>query len=518
MARPFALAASPASPSDAMRTGVLAVTLLALSALTVWPLAVVVAHGALAPVAWPVKIALQTLAVGLASTLVVIAPAALIAVALLRLDVPGRALLWRAFALIALIPPFSAPLAIVALAGPQGLLVPGGLGAGFAAIVVGQALAMLPVGIAMTTRALLSVPVELEHAAELLGAHRLTVLRRVTLGLAGPRLLRAAFIVLGLCVADVVTPLLLGGDRRLLSTAVLADAAANPAGAARPALALAILATGIAPAGAVWREAAPIGLGWPALPRLDRPASPLVRWLAGATAWTIAALLVAPLALVGAASLGHWTELAQSGTAAALGASVLLGLGAAAVGTALTLAIARIAERRRGPAGRAAELLARVPAIVPGVVVGVGYAVTASPGLGVLGPAIAIVAVWELPVTVRAARATLGRADRSLEEVAGSLGASGATTLKRIVAPALRPVAVWMASHLFAAGVLAVGTVIVLTGVRPGPGAITMVTLATAGATGAACAIAVALLALAGAALVLERAIHARRRGSTLLA
>jgi iron(III) transport system permease protein len=108
--------------------------------------------------------------------------------------------------------------------------------------------------------------------------------------------------------------------------------------------------------------------------------------------------------------------------------------------------------------------------------------------------------------------------DRSLEEVAGSLGASSATTLTRVVAPALRPVAGRLAAHLFAAAVLAVGTVIALTGVGPGPGAITMLTLATAGATGAACAVAVVLLALAGGALLLERAIDARRRGPTMLA
>jgi iron(III) transport system permease protein len=520
MARSLTLPASPAPLRDAVRTVGVTVTLLVLSALTAWPLLGLVARGALAPIPWPAQLALQTLAVGLASTMLVTGPAVLIALAILRLEVPGRRVLWRALELITLIPPFSVPLAMLALAGPQGILSPGALRAGLAAIVAGQAVAMLPVAIALATRALAGIPVELEHAAELLGARRLTVLRRVTLGLAGPRLLRGALVVLGLCLADVVNPLLLGGDRHVLATAVIA--AADPDSAARYALTLAALATGVALAGAVWREAGLVGLAWPERPRLDRPTWPVARWLAGAVAWATAALLVAPLAVVGAASIGHWLELTRATTAAALGASVMLGLGAALVGTVLALAVARIAERRRGPAGRIAELLARVPAIVPGVVIGSGYALLAGagarPGLGVLGPAIAIVAAWELPVTVRAARASPARVDRSLEEVAGSLGASSATTLTRVVAPALRPVAGRLAAHLFAAAVLAVGTVIALTGVGPGPGAITMLTLATAGATGAACAVAVVLLALAGGALLLERAIDARRRGPTMLA
>jgi iron(III) transport system permease protein len=521
MAHPLALSASTATRWDAVRTIATAGTLLVLSAFTVWPLAGVMAHGAVGPVAWLPGLALQTLAVALASALVVSMPAALVAIALLRVDIPGRASLWRVFQLTALIPGFIAPLALLVLAGPHGSLKPEGLPAGLVAIIAGQALAVLPVAIALAAHALAGVPVELEHAAELLGASRLTILRRVTLGLAGPRLMRASLLVVGLCLADVASPLLLGGERLVLSTAVITAAATSSTGAAGPALALMALAVTVGLTGTVWRESGFVGFASPRLPRLERPAGSAVRWMAGGIVWVAAAFLLAPPAIVAIASLGHWSALTGGTGAAALGSSVVLGVGAAVAGTALALAIAPVVERRRGAAGRAAQLLARVPAVVPGIVIAVGHAAVTGPaastGAGALALAIAIVATWELPVTVRAARMALVRADRSREEAAGSLGASGATILGRIVVPALSPVAGRMAAHLFAAGVLALGTVVILTAVRPVPGAIVMLDLAAAGAGGAACAVAVALLALAGGALLLGRAIGARRLDPTML-
>jgi ABC-type Fe3+ transport system permease subunit len=210
--------------------------------------------------------------------------------------------------------------------------------------------------------------------------------------------------------------------------------------------------------------------------------------------------------------------------AAGIGAlrnSLLLGLGVALAGTALALVTAWTIEGSAGSWGRAIALLAWVPIVIPGVAAGVGYVlVFGMPPvmLATMPILIAIVACWELPVTSRVARDVLVRTDRSIEDAAVSLGADRATTLTRIVAPSLRPVAGWLFGYLFAAGVMAVGTVIAVTGPGRELGALTMLTLAAAGATGAACAVATALLALAGGAVLLGRAIAGRQRGPTLLA
>jgi ABC-type Fe3+ transport system permease subunit len=273
---------------------------------------------------------------------------------------------------------------------------------------------------------------------------------------------------------------------------------------------------GVMLAGLAWREAAP---AWPPLPRHDRAARRATRWALGAVAWAAASLLIAPLVIVAIRSAGGWTTLGAAGTA--LGASVALGLGAAIVGTTLAVAAAHVAERQPSTLGRIADALTSVPAVVPAIVAAVGWTLVGGRPAGASGEAlplaIAIVAAWELPTATRAARTALVRTTRAREQAAAILGAGGLALLTRIVGPALRPVAAGIAAHLFAAGVLAAGSVIVLTGARPGLGAITVLTLATTGAIGAACAVAIVLLVLAGGALVLGRAIAGRRLGPTLL-
>src|SRR5262245_8948197 len=107
MVRALAVA-SGVRPADAVRTGGVAVTLLVLLALTAWPLASVIGYGAVARTAWPLAMALQTLAVGLASALLAVGPGFAFAFVMLRLNVIGRVALWRTFAVLALMPPFIA--------------------------------------------------------------------------------------------------------------------------------------------------------------------------------------------------------------------------------------------------------------------------------------------------------------------------------------------------------------------------------------------------------------------------
>jgi iron(III) transport system permease protein len=476
-------------------------TLLLLAALILWPVAAVLVYGLVSPGGWPLGLALTTLGVAAASTIAALVPAGLIAGALTRVDVPGRELIWHVVRLRLLIPPFIVPLALLFLAGGRRQSL-----AGLTAIVLAQGLAFLPHATALLVRALGGISLELEQAAEVLGASRLTVARRVTLRLAAPSLLGTVLVVLGLCLADVTAPLLLGGDRLVLASAVVAAAATVPGGAARLALVLGLLAAPVALAGYAWRYAGVAATGWSSLPRLDRPAPPAVRWPLGAVAWALTIGLAALWVLVPIASLGHWQGVAAGASLAALGNSALLGLGAAVAGTALALSAAWIVERRRTPLARVIDVLARVPIVVPGLVAGAGYALLfgRAPGAALV-VLIPLLACWELPVTSRAARAVLVRSDRSVEDAALSLGAPRRTTLARIVAPTLRPVAGWIFADLFAGGVLAVGTVIVVAG--SGLGALTMLTLAGAGSVGTACALATTLLALAGGARLLGRAL-----------
>jgi iron(III) transport system permease protein len=481
-----------------------ALVLAVLAACVALPLVAVVAHGLATPVVWPLRTALTTLAVAVGSCVAALVPAALVAVAITRVDFRGRSMVWQVVRVGVFIPSFIVPLALLTLGGgrPRGL----------AAIVAAQGLAFLPVAVMLMVRALGAIPVDLEQAAELLGAARITIVRHITLGLAGPDLVRAALGVLGLCLADVATPLLLGGGDRLLASAIVGTKGGAPA-----ALALAVLSATVALAGGSWRATG----GRPTLIRLDRPASAAARWGLGAAAWGVAATLAVLWAVVPVVSLGHWGAVLAADHARALSNSVLLALGAALTGTALALAVAWIVERRRSATAVPVDVLARAPVAVPGVVAGAGYALVLAAGdvppSLTLAALIAIVACWDLPTTARAARAVLVHVHRSAEEAAVGFGAGRTTTLARIVAPTLRPVAGWILAHVFAGGLLAVGTVVVLAGPGPGVASVTMLSLAATGATGAACAVATVLLALAGGALVLGRAIAGRQRGSSWL-
>jgi iron(III) transport system permease protein len=366
----------------------------------------------------------------------------------------------------------------------------------------------------------------MEQAAETLGATRLTIVRRVTLGIAWPRLRAAALVLLVFGLSDVATPLLLGGQTRVLATAVL-DAPANGAPAASgAALLLALLVAGI---GGAWRHRDVLAGAWPAMPALYRPApasvrAPLVA-VVGLTGMILPALwLLVPIGSVLRArelSLAAWGVLAAPAGVRSLGLSVALGLGAALVGAIITLVPAWVVGRRRAILGRWIGVLAEMPLAVPGVAAGAGYLLAfgaPSHVVTALGLAVLLAACWQLPATLGVARGVLARSDRSAEQAAVSLGAGRTTVARRVVVPALMPVAAWVLCDLFGAAVLAVGGVIVFAGSGLDLGAVMLVTRAAAGANGAACAVATVLLALAGGAALLGRAIAGRDRGLTLLA
>src|SRR6185295_17458464 len=270
-------------------TAAAAITVLALAVLVAWPLLALLGHGLLTPP--PVAIVVTTLGVALASTLGALILAAVMAVAV-RGGMPGSRHVLAIGRAGLLLPPFVVPLAILVLASRDGGILPG---PGPTAIVVAQTFAFLPHAFALVMRALAGVSAEAEQAAELLGASRWTVLRRVTLALSRPGLVSAACVVLGLCLADVATPLLLGGPQPLVLAALVADAtlAGTPwAVAVGGAVALAVLTLGVALAGRTWREAgAPVPLG--ATHRVGLSPGAAGRAILAAVAWALVVVLPA---------------------------------------------------------------------------------------------------------------------------------------------------------------------------------------------------------------------------------
>jgi ABC-type Fe3+ transport system permease subunit len=524
MARPLASTRSRPLSGVPAGTGAVLVLLAATATFIGWPVASVLATGLAGLLhAAPPIVVLGTIAVAVSSTVLALTLALVLAQALTRVDVPGRGLAWRVLRFGVRLPPFVAPLALLLVIGA------GHAWSGYTAIVLGQTLAFLPHATALVVRALAGVDRELEQAAEVLGASRLTVWRRVTLALAGARLRAAALLVVALCLADVATPLLLGGDAAVLASFIAAAAAVDAGGAAPAALALALLVAIVTLGGSAWwsaeRSLREVGV----LPLPGRPRRSLARWTLGTALWVVTPALamlwlMVPLGSVVATisaglTLEHWAVIAQPAGTGPLAHSVVLGLGVAVTGSALALATAWI-ERSGAPLVSAVRSLARVPAAVPGLVAGVGYVLAfgapSAMGAGALVALVVVVACWELPATHALARAALAGSDPSAAQVAVTLGAGRAAVLGRIVLPAMRPMVGRLLGHAFAGGVLALGTVIVLTAAGPALGSTTMLALARAGEPGAACALATTLLVLAGGGRLLGRALGGRRRGLTL--
>jgi iron(III) transport system permease protein len=500
------------------------VTLMGLVALLIWPLVPLLGLGFVSPPP-PLAVIGFTMAVAAASTLGALGLASIVAAAV-RAGAFGGKVLLGICRVGLLLPPFVVPVALLALAGHGALN--GGLGEAplgrAAAIVVAQTFAFLPLAFALVMRALADVSAEAEQAAELLGASRWTVLHRVTLGLARPRLISAAFVVLGLCLADVATPLLLGAEHRMLAAYVVtpADTIATWASGA---LALSVLTLAVALAGRTWRDTA-VPLALRGASAVGLKPTPAARRILTTLAWLIAGAVLVLWVTVPLASLleprrgltlEHWTSVFSPPRP--LGHTLLLGLGVAFVGTALALVIAAVAARGRDVTASVIIWLTRVPVAIPGVVAGLGYLMVFGVPHGDLALLALLVAAWELPLTLTVAAGVLARTDRAREQAALSLGAGRLTTLRSVVLPALNPAAVWIFAHGFATGLTAVGTVIVIAErSRLDLGVTDMLRLASLGSSSAACAFATTLVALAGAATLLGRAVAGRESIPTLLA
>ncbi|MGH7752771.1 MAG: ABC transporter permease, partial [Gemmatimonadales bacterium] len=135
-------------------------------------------------------------------------------------------------------------------------------------------------------------------------------------------------------------------------------------------------------------------------------------------------------------TLDHW-KLA-SARLATLWTSVKIG-GIAGVITAVIGMIVAFLTSRALPLRRVLDFLAVLPGALPGVFVGVGFvlAFNATPLGGTLWILATALAFWHLPMGYQAAVARLKQIERSIEEAAINLGATGLRVLWDIYLPLL---------------------------------------------------------------------------------
>jgi iron(III) transport system permease protein len=420
-----------------------------------------------------------------------------------RTAVPLRRLTRLLTVLPVITPPFVIGLGIILICGRSGIVNAGleqWLGVpptrwiyGLPGILLAQLFAFTPVAFLVLVGVVEGVSPTLEEAGQTLGARPGHVLRTVSLPLMAPGLANAFLVGFIESIADFGNPLVLGGQFNVLATEIyFALVGAQYEQGRAAALAIILLSMALLAFVAQRRllggraYTAFTGKGDAGIP-LTLP-RPLVRTLqAIAAPWLVFTVVIYGMALVGgfvavwgrdhSLTLRHFVKafgvewgpaglLWTGGAWTSLWNTLRLAAAAAPLGAALGLLTAYLLHRTRFVGQRAFEFATLLSFAVPGTVIGVAYVLTFNvPPLELTGTGVIIVLCLmfrNMPVGVRGGLATLEQIDRSLDEASSTLGAGGATTVRRVLLPLIKPAIVGALVYGFVRSVTTVSAVIFL--------------------------------------------------------
>ncbi len=166
-----------------------------------------------------------------------------------------------------------------------------------------------------------------------------------------------------------------------------------------------------------------------------------------------------------------WHSISNSVALTALGVTLGSSLVVAAIGAVMGTVIAWVLVRDQFPGKRFVNALIDLPFALPTIVAGLTLIALYGPQSPVgihlaytRGAVLLALLFVTLPFVVRSVQPVLIELDREVEEAAASLGASNATTFRRIVLPALRPAILSGASLAFARAVGEFGALVLLAG------------------------------------------------------
>ncbi|HEV7265666.1 MAG TPA: iron ABC transporter permease [Falsiroseomonas sp.] len=411
----------------------------------------------------------NSLKVGALGTLIALAIGLPLALAFARYDFRGKAWIEIAILLSMLSPPFVGAYAWIMLFGRSGLVTQAARGIGIElppiygtfGIALASAFALYPIVFLVVRGGLARVNRTLEDAGASLGRGRLGVIRTVTLPLVLPSVLTGALLVFLGIISDFGTPSILGEGERFPVLATLAfslylsEIGAEPGMAATTSAVLVAIALLLVVALRVFsgrRSVADDTGGGAAPTRLSGRAGALLA-LGAALLVMLAStpqivvtvcsfLLVRGVVFQPVLTLDNYAR-AIAAMGDALWNSLLFAGFALTMIVVVGAAVGYVIARRSGPLPRLLDLLIMVPYVVPGTVLGIGYAtVFNEPPLLLTGTATIIVTVYfvrRLPYMTRAAAGIVYQVDRGLEDAARSLGDPPLTGFRRVMVPLMRP-------------------------------------------------------------------------------
>jgi iron(III) transport system permease protein len=358
-------------------------------------------------------------------------------------------------------PPFVVAAAYILLFGPRGVVTYGVFGQspnilGLYGIWGVQTIAFFPFAYQLIADVLSRSDARMEQAARNLGAGPWQVFRTVTLPLTRPGLGAAILTTAIYVLEDFGNPALIGGLYVVLPTQAygLISGFGDFKGAAAVstillALALVLYVAKLRLDGG--RQYVTVSGRASSMPR--PPVPRVVSWAAFVLCSMFATLIlmVYGVLVVSALTIAFPNNLTFTmqhfeyvgAHSLSLRNTLLFGIVAAAFSAVFSVFAAYIVERGRWPGRRILDFLLIMPAAVPGLFFGLGYALAFNePWMADLDRDRLILIplalmFWNTPVGYQAAVAGLRQIDRSLDEAATSLGASGLRMFRDVLVPML---------------------------------------------------------------------------------
>ncbi len=235
----------------------------------------------------------------------------------------------------------------------------------------------------------------------------------------------------------------------------------------------------------------------------------------------LSVIVLIPLAAVSvkafSGGLGSfWDAVTNPLSLRALAVTLAASLVVAAIGAVMGTVVAWVLVRDSFPGKRFINALIDLPFALPTIVAGLTLLALYGPDspfgihLAYTRAAVLVALLFvTLPFVVRSVQPVLIELDQEVEEAAASLGASNATTFRRIVLPALRPAILSGAALAFARSVGEIGSLVLIVG-KVQIASIVIFADIESDAPQAAAALSVVLLALSLIVLLVLRRIGGR--------
>ena len=211
-----------------------------------------------------------------------------------------------------------------------------------------------------------------------------------------------------------------------------------------------------------------------------------------------------------------WDSVTSPLAIRALAITLVVSLIVAAIGAVTGTLVAWVLVRDQFPGRRFINALIDLPFALPTIVAGLTLLALYGPDspfgvhLAFTRAAVIVALLFvTLPFVVRSVQPVLIELDQEVEEAAASLGASNATTFRRIVLPSLRPAILSGAALAFARSVGEIGSLVLIVG-KVQIASIVIFADIESDAPQAAASLSVVLLALALIVLVLLRRLGGR--------